>query len=217
MRAPSSTACLTGAAAMIFLTAVVSAQTARAGKIPEPGPARLHYVVAPTGNEARYRVREVLVGLDFPNDAVGVTRSITGALVVDTSGKAVEDSSRFTIDISVLKSDKDKRDTYIRENVLHTSKFPTVELIPSFIKGVGGAPPASGTRAVEIVGNLRVHGSVHPTTWRGSATFAGDEITGTISTAFTFTDIGLKKPSRAIILSVEDTVKLEYDFHLIKR
>ena len=119
--------------------------------------------------------------------------------------------------MSVLKSDKDKRDAYIRDNVMNTDKFPTVELVPSFVKGVGGMPPTSGTRGLEILGNLKVHGSVHPTTWHGSATFAGDEITGTISTAFTFTDVGIKKPSRAIVLSVEDTVKLEYDFHLIKR
>jgi hypothetical protein len=33
----------------------------------------VHYVVAPQGNEARYRVREQLVGLDLPNDAIGFT------------------------------------------------------------------------------------------------------------------------------------------------
>ena len=32
------------------------------------------YVVAPTGNEARYRVREQLVGFDLPNDRCGRVR-----------------------------------------------------------------------------------------------------------------------------------------------
>jgi hypothetical protein len=195
----------------------VAAPTAGAVKAAGPAASRVHYVVAPTGNEARYRVREVLVGVDFPNDAVGVTRGITGGFVVDTTGKVVEDSSKIVINVAQLKSDKDKRDAYIRDHTMHTDKFPTVELLPSFIKGVTGSPPTSGTRPVEVLANLKVQGNVHPTTWHGSATFNGDDVTGTISTAFTFTDIGVTKPSRAILLTVEDTVKLEYDFHFTKK
>jgi hypothetical protein len=217
MRTLSSKASLTAAAVIALVVAVVTAPTAGAGKVAAPGTARVHYVVAPTGNEARYRVREVLVGLDFPNDAVGTTKGITGAFVVDTTGKVVEDSSKIVINVAQLKSDKDKRDTYIRENTMHTDKFPTVELLPSFIKGVTGNPPTSGTRPVEVLANLKVLGVPHPTTWHGSATFNGDDVTGTISTAFTFTDIGVVKPTRAILLTVEDTVKLEYDFHFTKK
>ena len=208
-------AAATSVAAIALMTSLVP--TARAGRVPLPMPGRAHYVVAPAGNEARYRVREQLVGVDLPNDAVGVTRGITGMLVVDTTGHVVEDSSRITVDVSVLKSDKDRRDNYIRKNVLETAKYPTVELVPTYVKGVGGAPPASGTRDIELLGTLTVHGVPHPSIWRGSATFAGDEITGKISTAFTFQDEGLKQPSVPIVLSVEDTIKLEYDFHLIKR
>ena len=39
----------------------------------------LELVVAPDGNEVRYRVREQLVGLDLPNDAVGATSDVTGS------------------------------------------------------------------------------------------------------------------------------------------
>ncbi|MEO7084913.1 MAG: YceI family protein [Gemmatimonadaceae bacterium] len=217
MRELSSKASFSVAAAIAITAAVVAIPVAAAGRVAAPGPVRMHYIVAPTGNEARYRVREVLVGLDFPNDAVGVTKGISGGFVVDTSGKVVEDSSKIIIDVAQLKSDKDKRDAYIRENTMHTDKFPTVELMPSFIKGVTGKPPTSGTRPVEILANLKVLGNLHPITWHGSATFNGDDVTGTISTAFTFTDMGLVKPTRAILLTVEDTVKLEYDFHFTKK
>ena len=208
-------ASLSMAAAIVFITALVP--TARAGRVPPPAALRYHYVVAPTGNEARYRVREVLVGVDFPNDAVGVTHNITGTLVVDTTGRAVEDSSKIIVDVSVLKSDKDKRDDRVRKNILETNKVPTVEIVPSFIKGITGVPPASGTRVIELVGNLKVHGVTRPTSWHGTATFAGDDLSGKITTAFTFAEIGLKQPSVAIVLSVEDTIKLEYDFHMIKK
>ncbi len=206
---------LSMAAALVFSTLLVP--TARAGRMPPPAPGRLHYVVAPTGNEARYRVREQLVGVDLPNDAVGVTHGITGTLVVDTTGRAVEDSSKLTIDVSVLKSDKDRRDNYVRKNILETEKFPTVVMVPAYIKGIGGSPPASGTKPLEILSTLTIKGVSRPAIWHGTATFDGDDVTGKISTAFTFTDASLKQPSVPIVLSVEDTIKLEYDFHFVKR
>src|SRR4051812_27284496 len=57
------------------------------------------YKVAADGNEARYRVREELAGVDFPNDAIGKTTSITGGIAFDNKGKIVRDSSRFVIDL----------------------------------------------------------------------------------------------------------------------
>ena len=34
----------------------------------------IHFTVAAAGNKARYRVREQLMGKDFPNDAIGERR-----------------------------------------------------------------------------------------------------------------------------------------------
>src|SRR5215213_241418 len=79
---------------------------------------RLHFVVAPTGNEARYRVREQLVSFDLPNDAVGLTKEITGMLVVDANGSIVRDSSRITVNVSNLKSDKERRDGFIKRRTM---------------------------------------------------------------------------------------------------
>src|SRR3954465_7483588 len=74
-----------------------------------PAAGRVRYVVAPTGNEARYRVREQLVGFDLPNDAVGVTKEIAGSILVEPNGAVVRDSSKITVTVSNLKSDKDRR------------------------------------------------------------------------------------------------------------
>jgi polyisoprenoid-binding protein YceI len=217
MRTLSFKATLSTAAAIALLAAVTTASTALADKVLPAAPPRFHYAIAPTGNEARYLVREELVGHEFPNDAIGITHGITGNLVFDTTGKAAEDSSLITIDVVQLKTDQDKRDKYIRENVMETAKYPTVTIVPSYVRGLTGIPPTSGSRPITFGGKLTVHGVTVPTIWHGSATFAGDEITGTMSTSFTFDDIKMKKPSRAIVLTVADTVKLEYDFHLIKK
>ncbi|HEX2723027.1 MAG TPA: hypothetical protein VHM24_08915 [Gemmatimonadaceae bacterium] len=53
----------------------------------------LRYVTVPEGTAARYRIREQLVGLDLPNDAVGETKRVTGVITrhflpLPKSGKA---------------------------------------------------------------------------------------------------------------------------------
>src|SRR5215212_625483 len=91
---------------------------------PAAAPAHLRYVVAPTGNEARYRVREQLVGFDLPNDAVGITNEIAGAIVVDATGAVIRDSSKIIVTLTKMKSDKDRRDNYIRRRTMEIEKFP---------------------------------------------------------------------------------------------
>ena len=43
----------------------------------------------------RYVVREQLVGLELPNDAIGKTSAITGSILLDRTGKV--DSSGSTL------------------------------------------------------------------------------------------------------------------------
>ena len=91
---------------------------------PAPAPAagaRVRLVVAPTGNEARFRVREQLAELTLPSDAVGVTHGITGAIVLDEVGRVVPAESKITVDLTSLKSDRDRRDNYIKRRTLETT------------------------------------------------------------------------------------------------
>ena len=123
--------------------------------------------------------------------------------------------SKIVVDVSGLKSDKDRRDNYVRNRLLGTAQFPSVTLVPTAIKGLGAALPASGTRNIELVGNLTVRDTTRSTTWRGEATFAKGQVTGKMTTSFTFADFGLTKPRVPVVLSVEDTITLEYDFTLV--
>ena len=54
-----------------------------------PTPA-FRLVVEPAGNEARYRVREQLVGHDLPNDAIGVTQAVTGEIAFGDDGAVIQ-------------------------------------------------------------------------------------------------------------------------------
>ncbi len=68
--------------------------------------------VAP-GSSASYRVREQLARLNFPNDAVGTTQTVTGRLHFSADGSIEADQSRLRIDLRTLKSDEQRRDAYL--------------------------------------------------------------------------------------------------------
>ena len=67
-------------AAAITLLGVSGIAAAQNGSKP------IRFVVAPQGNEARYLVREQLMGVDFPNDAVGKTARVQGRIAIAPNG-----------------------------------------------------------------------------------------------------------------------------------
>jgi polyisoprenoid-binding protein YceI len=183
-----------------------------AAAAPSAAPVRL--VVAGENNVARYRVREQLVGFDLPNDAVGVTKEVTGAIVLDEKGNVVPEQSRIVVGVASLTSDKTRRDGYVRRRLLQADSFPTVEFVVTRVRGVALPLPSSGDRSFALEGNLTVRGITRPTTWRVDATFSPDGLTGTAITKFTFAEFGLTQPRVPVVLSVADTIALEYDFTL---
>jgi len=215
---------LGAAAVAIAATMAVTARTARTattngdvsfamptGAVPAGA---IRYTVSATGNSARYRVREQLMGKDLPNDAVGETAEITGMITVDsTTGTLVANQSKFTINTANFKSDSDRRDGYVRGRLLEATKFPTVEFVPTAVRGLtAAAAMSSGPKTFELIGDLTVKGVTRPTTWKVTAQQAPGRATGSASTKFTFADFTITPPKVPILLSVADTIALEYDF-----
>ena len=174
---------------------------------------RLRLVVAAEGNEARFRVREQLARIDFPSDAVGRTSNMTGTLVLEADGTVVRDSSRFTIDLATLVSDAERRDNYIRRRTLVTDTFPTAVLVPTELRGLT-FPLADGEHTFQLVGDLTVRNVTRPTTWAVTARVTDGVVAGQATTSFTFADFEMTKPRVASVLSVQDDIRLEYDFRL---
>ena len=179
--------------------------------------APLRFVLSPTGNAARYRVRERLVGHDLPNDAVGETKTLSGAIEFDSKGKVIPGSSKFVVDAGTFVSDKDRRDGFVRGRLLEADAYPSIVLVPTDVRGVSLPLPTSGTLPIEMAGNLTVHGVTRPTLWKGSAKFQDGRVTGSAATAFTFDDIQMEQPRVPVLLSVADTIRLEIDFDLIRQ
>ncbi|HEV8672943.1 MAG TPA: YceI family protein [Methylomirabilota bacterium] len=174
----------------------------------------LRYSVVAERSEARYRVREQLVGLNFPNDAVGTTNAIEGHIALDPQGRLLPGDSRFTIDLRTLRSDEARRDSYLRRNTLETDRYPTATFVPTELRGLRLPLPSAGPVSFELVGDFTVREETRRITWAATATFNGDEVSVQARTAFRFADLGLRIPRVSVVLSVEDHIRLETDLLL---
>ena len=180
--------------------------------VPRQAPA-VRLVVDTAASEVRYRVRERLMGNELDNDAVGVTKAVSGQIALAADGSIVPEESKITIDVTGLKSDQTRRDGYVQRRLLETAQHPTVVFQPTAITGGPKAIPTSGTGTFTIVGNLTIRGVTKPAKWTVNARYLPASVTGTAATAFTFAEFNIAQPRVPILLSVSDTIKLEYDFN----
>jgi polyisoprenoid-binding protein YceI len=175
----------------------------------------VRYAVAPTGNEARFKVREQLVGVNLPNDAVGVTQKVTGSIVIGDNGQPIAAESKIIVDVSDLKTDVTMRDGFIKRNTLQTEQYPSVEFVPTSFRGLTGPIPTFGTRNFDLVGNLKIKDQTRVIVWHVTAEFRPGRVTGSAVTRFNFADFGMDPPKAGRVLAVSNGVGLEYDFNLV--
>jgi polyisoprenoid-binding protein YceI len=206
-----ATAC---AALLMAVLAAAGALRGPGGALAQGRGAPVRYAIAAEGSEVRYRVREQLVGLNFPNDAVGATSAIEGAIAFDREGRLVPGDSRFTVDLRTLRSDEARRDNYLRRNTLETDRYPTVTFVPTEARGLPTPLPQSGSVPFELVGELTIKDVVRRMTWTATGSFEGPRVSVRARTAFRFGDFGLRVPRVSVVLSVEDDIKLEADLVL---
>ena len=169
-----------------------------------------------SGSEARYVVREELARLSFPNDAMGVTQDVSGELTLEADGTVRTESSLIRVDLSTLQSDEGRRDNYVRSRTLGTGQYPYTDFVPTAISGLNWPLPSTGEASFSITGDLTIRDVTKEVTWEISAQFSDDRITGTATTNFTFDEFNLTVPSVAVVLSVENNIRLEIDFVLQK-
>jgi len=200
--------------------ALVPAPIAAVVPAPATGPVAmpadtLLLTVAPEGNRARYRVREQLARLDFPNDAVGETSSVSGSFMVTTDGQILREGSRFVIKLADLESDADRRDNYLRRNTLSTDEYPDAVFVPTGFRELPTPLPTSGEARFLLDGDLTIRDVTRPVTWQVGAEFTGGAVIGRAETRFTFEEMGLTVPRVGSVLSIRDDIRLEFDFRLV--
>ncbi len=182
-----------------------------------PISAQSRYLLNPTGTEARYQVRELLAANTIENDVIGKTAAVTGGISLDKAGKVISAGSKITIDLTGLKTDRDRRDGYVQRNTLETAKYPNAEFVVTQITGLPPKLPSSGTLSFTLVGDLTLKGVTKSTTWTVTATATPTGMTGTATTKFTFSEFGIAVPRVPMVARVDDPIQLQLDFDFVRQ
>lgn len=143
---------------------------------------------------------------------MGASKGVSGNLVLGVDGSVVADQSQISVDLTKLQSDESRRDNFIKNDTLQTSRFSTATFIPSEVQGLPAPLPTSGQATFQLLGDLTVHGVTKPATWQVTARFAETAISGTATTTVNITDFGMAPPKAGPVLTIEDALTLELAF-----
>ena len=161
-------------------------------------------------SKASARVREQLVNIPAPSDAVLVATGAKGTFALKPDG-SFSDDSKISFDLTTLTSDQTGRDGFVKRTTLETAKFPTADLVPVKTTGLTVPLPASGDFTFKLAGKLTIHGVTKDVTFDVVAKRAGGDLTATatLNPTLKFADFGMSPPVFAQrVVSVVDEIKL---------
>lgn len=115
-----------------------------------------------------------------------------------------------------LQSDRSQRDNYVRRNILQTDQYPYALFVPTQVTSLPAILPDSGEIAFQLVGELTIRDVARQVEWDVTGQIQGDEMIAHAATSFTFDDFSLTQPRVPIVLSVEDTIRLEMDLTFLR-
>jgi polyisoprenoid-binding protein YceI len=183
--------------------------TSEIGALPEGMEAEAVYAIVPEESAARYRVQEELAEVG-ETEAVGETQAIVGQFAFDESGLPLA-CSRFDVDLRTLQSDEARRDNYLYENTLEAEKYPLATFVLRAVEGLED-PLAEGEEAtVRLIGDLTLRDVTKLVAWEAKISMADGALTGDAATEFEMPEFAIEPPSVPVVLSLDETVRLEVD------
>ena len=190
-------------------TATATAVASSAGTADSSAASTAWSVVA-SGSKAVVSVREQLVGVSLPSDAVLTATGATGRFALRADGTFSSDS-KITIDLTTLASDSRQRDDFVKQDTLNTRQFPKADFVPAKTSGLTVPLASSGTFTFKLTGNLTIHGKTKEVTFDVVARRTGTDltVTATLNPTFKFGDFGMSAPSVPFrVVSVVDEIHL---------
>jgi polyisoprenoid-binding protein YceI len=164
-------------------------------------------------SKSTVRVREQLVGVNLPSDAVLVAKGATGAFVLKDDGTFSTDS-KITFDLTTLASDQPNRDNFVKNDTLGVRQFPRAEFVPTKTSGLVLPMPASGEFTFKLTGQVTIHGRTKEVTFDVSATRSGNDLSAaaTAAPSWKFADFGMTAPSVPFrVVSIVDEIRVVVD------
>ena len=164
-------------------------------------------------SKATIRVREQLVGVSLPSDAVLTATGAKGSFELNSDGTFTS-NSKITFDLTTLSSDERDRDNFIKNDTLQVRQFPTATFVPMKASGLTLPLTASGTFTFTLTGNMTIKGKTKEVTCDVTAKRDGSDLTATAAAnpSWKFGDFGMTAPSVPFrVLSVTDEIRVSID------
>ena len=182
---------------------------AEIGALPEGVDAATVYAIVPEESVARYRVQEELAQVG-ETEAVGETQAIIGQFGFGANGLPLP-CARFDVDLRTLQSDQARRDNYLYQNTLEAERYPLATFVLRAVEGME-APLADGQETtLRLIGDLTLRDVTKLVAWEARVTLVDGALSGTAVTMFEMPDFAIEPPSVPVVLSLDETIRLEVD------
>ncbi|MGH2491451.1 MAG: YceI family protein [Candidatus Limnocylindria bacterium] len=162
-------------------------------------------------SQATVRVREQLVRLPAPNDAIITITGAQGSFTLNPDGTFAS-GSKISVDMTTITTDDRQRTDSIRRDPLEVTRFRTSELVPTKTSGLTLPLAPSGDFTFQLTGDLTLHGVTKSVTFDVKATRSDGKLsaTATANPSWTFGDFGMRPPSSFSVLSIVDEIRMEF-------
>jgi len=164
-------------------------------------------------SKATIRVREQLVGVSLPSDAVLTATGATGSFDLHVDGTFAS-GSKISFDVTTLSSDERNRDSFIKQDTLQVRQFPKAEFVPTKVSGLSLPLATSGSFTFTLTGNMTIRGTTKEVIFDVVAKRDGSDLTATAtaSPSWKFGDFGMTAPSVPFrVVSVTDEIRVAID------
>jgi polyisoprenoid-binding protein YceI len=182
---------------------------AEIGALPEGVDAAMVHAIVPEESAARYRVQEQLAQVG-ETEAVGETQAIIGEFGFGEDGLPLP-CSRFDVDLRTLQSDQARRDNYLYQNTLEAEKYPLATFVLRAIEGMEAPLQEGQETTLRLIGDLTLRDVTKLVAWEANVTLVDGALTGTAATMFEMSDFAIEPPSVPVVLSLDETIRLEVD------
>lgn len=189
-----------------------------AESVSETAPAGVRtFVVVSEESQASYIVDEEFLsqalsklGIEAGKKVVvGTTSGVSGEIQLNLDGAEPVESAQFSVDMTGLKTDQDRRDNWLKDNAIETSAFPQTTFTATSVTGLPESINEGEEISFQLVGDLTVRDVTKSVTFAVTAVLTGDTLKGTAVLPLKISDFGIAPPDFANTLKVADDFRIE--------
>lgn len=139
----------------------------------------------------------------------GTTPGVTGEITLNFDNPELVEAATFTVDMSQLTTDQNRRDNWLRDNAIQTGIFPEATFVATSASGLPETITPGEPINFQLTGDLTVREVTKEVTFDVTATLAGNTISGTATLGLNISDMGITPPDFANTLTVSDPFTIE--------